>query len=321
MHVPFEVNLARRLLKVNKLTPAVEVMGLIRKYADVEISYIPLDVDAVCLNLKRRGMRPSVIINSGRGHKRLRFTVAHELGHVLIPWHRGSIVDDVSGNESMNSEYFQIESEANRFASELLMPQDWVQDRVRLIQSPVALVSEVSDAADVSIQAAVFRTLALLPKGFVFAEVNNDSCVVRSGRSPGTIANAPERDDIVDPGAEFPYAEARWPLATSGGFYWWWKLPSAIVPTLKVTSDWRSILNEILQDLGFQDASLKKAYSSVSATAANANGAGRSSADEVHASIIQRFSSKAKHDALYSRLMEHSKIGEYFIARAYSFKK
>ena len=65
---------------------------------------------------------------------RRRFTLAHELGHVCIPWHNGDIKCETDNN------YFNIngkklldtqELEANIFASEILMPTGWIKEEAK----------------------------------------------------------------------------------------------------------------------------------------------------------------------------------------------
>jgi len=315
MLVLFEVNLARRLLKVNRLSPAVDVIKLIQKYADLEVTDIPLDVDAVCLNLKKPGIKPVVIVNQSRPPRRRRFTIAHELGHILIPWHRGSIVDDTSETQGHSSTHYQIESEANRFASELLMPEDWIKSLVSKIGNLPQLASDISSFADVSLAAAVFRLRTSLPRGFIFAELNQDCIVKNSWRSPRTISNALMIGEKIKPKNEFQTADSSWFLKTFDGTYWWWKLPETMEVPQAATIDWRKLLLEILQDYGVDDNQRKKAYASVSATAANANGMSGSTVEEIYASIFQRFSSKAKTDPLFDYLIHHPKIERYMASR------
>ncbi len=318
----FEINLARRVLKLNRMSPAVDVLQLLQKYAHVEITDIPVDADAVCLDLKRPGLKPTVIINRDRSPKRSRFTIAHELGHTLIPWHRGSIIDVTSEMPDQSSDDYEMESEANRFASELLMPEDWVKSLMVLqLHDLPQLARDISFIADVSLSAAVLRLRVSLPRGFIFAEVGEDLVVKSSWRSPGTAANSLIAGDRINPPKEFLETESIWSLRTFDGTYWWWKLPDTVQLPNASTSDWRKILVEILSEYGSEDIQRKKAYVSVSATAANANGVSGSTAEEVYASILQRFSSKAKNDPLFTYLMRHPKITDYMASRARTFRE
>jgi Zn-dependent peptidase ImmA (M78 family) len=141
-----EVNMARRLLQKQRLTPPIDVLALIQQYADVIFRPIPIEkVDGVCLDLKVAGKRPRVIVNSNKPKRRQVFTLAHELGHIIIPWHVGTIPDIINFSPEELHElpaeyiasaltdlgrYSQTEREANRFASELLMPEQWVKDQI-----------------------------------------------------------------------------------------------------------------------------------------------------------------------------------------------
>lgn len=63
---------------------------------------------------------PRVFIRSGLKYEpRLRFTLAHELGHLAIPWHIG--IHGCEPDPSASSSYDQ-EREADRFAGAMLLP-------------------------------------------------------------------------------------------------------------------------------------------------------------------------------------------------------
>jgi len=66
--------------------------------------------DAFCTWVGQDAPRPVVIVASARSGDRLRFSVAHELGHVVM--HQPPQGDDR-----------EIERQADRFAAELLMPE------------------------------------------------------------------------------------------------------------------------------------------------------------------------------------------------------
>lgn len=72
-----------------------------------------------------------IVVNSEINYiRRKRFTIAHELGHIFIGWH-----DDVTlckmDNEYAAHNMLDIqEKEANVFASELLLPTEWVKEQL-----------------------------------------------------------------------------------------------------------------------------------------------------------------------------------------------
>lgn len=64
---------------------------------------------------------PVIVINSSFSNDRKRFTLSHELGHMIM---------HISGNFII-PEYRNVENEANDFASEFLMPADHIKSSLR----------------------------------------------------------------------------------------------------------------------------------------------------------------------------------------------
>ena len=129
-----ETNLARTIIDKYSLSPPVDIQSMVEAYARLSFVHIPFrGVDGVSLNLKARDKSTHVIVNSDGAPSRQRFTMAHELGHILIPWHVGSVlIDQVAPVSSRPSSYFTheswiMETEANSFAAELLMPYSWIK--------------------------------------------------------------------------------------------------------------------------------------------------------------------------------------------------
>lgn len=123
-----------------------------------------------------------ILVKANGNPQRRRFTVAHELGHYLLPWHRQtkysctteSIKD--AGDEARASRLMEMEQEANAFASELLMPTTIFRKLVRQYGEPaLEQVQALSAHFDTSIQATAHRFLRLsdYPIAFVFS--HNDT--------------------------------------------------------------------------------------------------------------------------------------------------
>ena len=91
---------------------------------------------------------PLVIVNEKEPVSRIRYTIAHELGHFLL----GHLGNDI---ENLNREYKNIkpiqESEADSFAARLLAPACvlWGLD----LHTP----QEIAEACNISMQAATIR--------------------------------------------------------------------------------------------------------------------------------------------------------------------
>ncbi len=71
----------------------------------------------------------TILVNDKEGGQRQRFTVAHEIGHYVLHRHLSEVADGkLEDNQWYRSELSnQYEIEANRFAAELLMPQEHLE--------------------------------------------------------------------------------------------------------------------------------------------------------------------------------------------------
>lgn len=134
-------------LDVAKLAEAVLGITIVYKELDKDHSGYLEKVDGkwIC------------VVNSLHHITRQRFTIAHELGHFLLhqndqstfdteaQWVKNRALMDFNGKDP---EYEKHESEANQFASDLLMPAD-VFNVVRIIKSNIELAEyfNVSPAA------------------------------------------------------------------------------------------------------------------------------------------------------------------------------
>lgn len=158
--------IARRIIKQHSLIIPFNLYTLVLQYADIEEIPIPIDgVDGVCLNLKSSTKKPRIILNSYVYGVRKKFTLAHELGHIVIPWHYGTILDKVDEPiKNYNSPYWKIEREANLFASELLMPFDWIHTLYKVNRSYDFLLDTIMNQCNVSEIAAKIRLGKAIPE-------------------------------------------------------------------------------------------------------------------------------------------------------------
>lgn len=295
-----EINFAKRLLEKHSLFPPVDVFNLARSYATVELTIIPGDVDGVTLNLKVKDKEPHIIVNQLVESKaRQRFTLAHELGHVIIPWHVGTlIIDDIDATYGPNDNYWTIEDEANRFAAELLIPTVWVDSLVKQMDNPADTHKIIAHTAQVSSTAAGIKLIKLLPPGYIFCGLDRANRVQLTGRSPDTIAGTPTQKIINNPEQEYPYCEERWTINIDGNNYYWWRLPAEIAPpTIKEDArDWRTVLNHILDDMKFPSYEERDQFrASLMGVIAYANGLikrGDYSRERLYNAMLQRIHSQ-----------------------------
>jgi hypothetical protein len=322
-----EVNLAQRVLEKFRLRPPVDIFALVAQYAYIDVVRVPFDIDGVSYNLKILGKRPIVILNDSRPLTRKRFTLAHELGHVLIPWHIGTIVDEIDISEHHNDlSYWELENEANRFAAELLMPRRWVTELARIFENPGEVVERVTEGAKVSIDAAIIQVKQVLKPGYVYALVDNNGVVVSSGRTPGTFANLPGKGSYLDRASVFRGIEARWELPARDGVWHWWRFANEVnLPRSSDMRDWREILEDILSDLGFDRNTWLEEKQRINGIVGNVNGMLRRDPDRdntpeaLYAVCMQRFHSRALDSPVIRECLDHPDFPVYLAKRVKAF--
>lgn len=318
-----EINLARRLLSKFELAPPVPVGEIIRHYADVEVLDMPFDIDGVCIGLKVPGRRPRVIVNSrSRSPVRQRFTMAHELGHIVIPWHTGFIVDKLRPSaKRSDSDYWALEVEANRFASEFLMPTDWLCGIVQQHRNPVDMIEAVTRNAVVSFPAALIKIAANLPPGYTYA-CEQDGLIIASDHSRGTFT-APPQYETKACNYEFgSLATDEYRVEYNGRMHYWWRFEIAFDDVSAwPDGNWRELLNRITDGFGIDEADLKKFRMSLNGLIASANGGLKDNRSilSVYDACINRIRGAARHNYLIKRLVKHPEFENFLKMRVQAF--
>ncbi len=144
------------LLRAHKVTvPAVNVFRIIEE-RDINLAFEDMDDADSGLLLIEDG-QATIAINSTHHPNRQRFTAAHECGHYFLHCKEGDdqlFVDQAFQRGAVAGAGTDIqEIQANRFAAELLMPEDMVRSAVpndSLSDLDIALLAlrfEVSEQA------------------------------------------------------------------------------------------------------------------------------------------------------------------------------
>jgi Zn-dependent peptidase ImmA (M78 family) len=142
--LPRPVLAARRLAIQHKLGLPTDVLQLARRHR-IEVYFAPLD--SASGMLVPHGNRYEIIVNSEtRSPNRIRFTIAHELGHFFL-----HAQDRRPYRESTYRG--ETEREANAFAAELLMPAQAMRSLLMRYHSTQA----AADYCGVSYQAMTYR--------------------------------------------------------------------------------------------------------------------------------------------------------------------
>lgn len=164
-------NRARNLYDKYSLSVPVDLNEII-KIKDIDIAYKE-NRHGIDGWTKIQKEPPYIEINSEITFEpRKRFTIAHELGHIFIPWHTGVVLcslDDpsykIQGQRMVNTQ----ELEANTFASELLMPTEWLQKNFDLKNASLSeLIVEIKAIARTSTIAILYALENALPSGHIY---------------------------------------------------------------------------------------------------------------------------------------------------------
>jgi Zn-dependent peptidase ImmA (M78 family) len=103
----------------------------------------------------------AIFFSSLSPRPRQRFTIGHELGHFLLPWHRQSsfqcTVEDISSRSKKDWEI-----EANQFAAELLVPEPLVKRMLCQFKQPeLAHILQLRDEFGTSFEMTARRVVEL----------------------------------------------------------------------------------------------------------------------------------------------------------------
>ena len=142
-------------------TAPVDVEGLSRALG-VPVNYAYLGSDISGMIERRKDGGYSISVHQNDPPTRQRFTIAHELGHFI--YHKDKIGDGINDDKAYRStnagKYHNTnigrkeETQANRFAANLLMPWDLIS---RLQKQDVTDHKEIADRLGVSHRTMLIR--------------------------------------------------------------------------------------------------------------------------------------------------------------------
>lgn len=149
--------LARRYAQANSLSPPVDVEGLLAAKATIDLAHdLPKGWDALLYECDG-GLR--VVLSTVPHLNRRRFTIGHELGHIVIPWHPLNVVCHEGGDNT--SSWYAMEREADAFSGRVLVPDSWLQ---QYVDDDIAdALPRITNGAKVSLEAAAWRLAEVLP--------------------------------------------------------------------------------------------------------------------------------------------------------------
>lgn len=193
------------------------------------------------------------------------------------------------------------------------MPIGWVDDQVAQMVSPAALVTTISDVAEVSLSAATIRAVARLPPGFVHADLDASGSVRHAAASPGTIGMRPNQGAFIRPETHFPNASEFWSHASRNGTEIWWRLPQPpVLLTRRVNQssderDWRELQLAISRSVTLSPDDVVKLQRSMAGLAGVAKVAAGTGATPpaIAANFVNRLERRALDDGLFRQFLDH----------------
>ena len=163
--------LAQQVLRAHGDDLPVDVEALARQHAEVVYRELHSDISGM---LVPNGDKWFIVVNEAHPHVRRRFTIAHELGHLLLHGYTQPHVDrgyKVRFRDPRSSEgSVREEIEANQFAAELLIPQHLLVPSIRQLDIEfesmaddqlAAQLRPIAELFDVSQQALTIRLSSL----------------------------------------------------------------------------------------------------------------------------------------------------------------
>jgi hypothetical protein len=147
-----------------------------------KVAVVEEPVGRAAARLTRLGDSATIRVPPNEHPKRKRFSIAHELGHFKLNHLKGSI-EKVCSNRDMSSWHRpDIETEANFFASELLMPQKLVERMCDVAEVNFEPIRQIADVFRSSLTASAIRFVRFCPEqcAFVYSEEGKISWSIQS---------------------------------------------------------------------------------------------------------------------------------------------
>lgn len=239
------------------LTPPVDVQALLEGQAEFHrVDWPYEDVDAIVTGFASASGKPVVYVRATENLLRERFTMAHELGHLVLPWHLPE------ANCSVDEGEFELhdpttEQQADIFASTLLVPDRWLAELMNTHADDMTRILQDLNSTEVSTAAALQALRRYLLPGWVFEAYGGRSLVATSGTQLPDNAN---RRTLARE------AHASGEALLNGGKVHWFKLSASVTLPIKSFEDLRTD-HRILVDAIAGSGASENDYARIAASA------------------------------------------------------
>ncbi|WP_083243758.1 ImmA/IrrE family metallo-endopeptidase [Aeromonas sp. DNP9] len=296
--------MAARLLDRHKLKPPFDLDALVSEYANVEYHHFPFSVDGITIGIGG-DQKPQVLINSNAPETRRKFTLAHELGHIIIPWHTGTIVSHLGSIDS-HFEYMEMESEANLFASELLVPKAWLHELTKEFTTFESLIKKVLMDTSVSRDAAFIKIFKVIHTPIICAWIDCNGNLIKEYRTSSAPSSASLQGKNIIKDRIFLTAASEEIFFLGDRRYKSWFFERVTIEEID-PRPWREIINEILNDTG-----KLQLLSSINAILPSRYAPNKEKSEsELCSLVIQAYDGRGKYDDIVS----HPLFPQYVIKR------
>jgi len=192
-------SIARRVFGIGGQEAFVDVEACIRDQLGISVQRTALPSLAGLLLLRSPGLDGTVLVEERDSHERQRFTLAHELKHILVDVssgllqpHEGMLVHPDTAETlgyGMGAAAGGIEATADQFAGEFLMATEPFQNRVGKVALSISGIARVAEQFHVSVTAAVNKWVTCAHGRCVLVEVRGGR-LYRFVASPAFAAQA-----------------------------------------------------------------------------------------------------------------------------------
>lgn len=305
-----EIKFARLIAKRHDLEPGFSIKDLLGNYADIVLDDIPDGIDGISLNIKDSTKRPKVIISTQYPAVRRRFTMAHELGHIVIPWHVGVMISHTDENHA-GADFFydECEAEANRFAAELLMPAEWLEKLVSE-NSPLEAFHEVTSKAKVSAIAAFISLGKHLPTDYIGVITDSAGSVKYTTLNGSRVMRPPIGKPLESHLSLKTADEIEKDDLQNGQIIYFLRHKFKVAPEFSSSYTWREVLYEILDDEGMDRKVVGQICGCLSFISNKAK-----TRDQFYSQGKQRILT----DVRFAPIFEHPRFEEFLVKRIDEF--
>ena len=173
------IGIVEGLLDFSETTkPPVILSRVVKYWNDLKVTLEDIEGEAFLVDLGSVGT--NILIKSKANRGRQRFSLAHEIGHLILK-ENGILISQ----SSLKSRNLEIERWCNEFASELLMPSAWIKTDVlgQKVSSLFALSYKLAEKYQVSFEAMLIRLTEVTQINIVRFNIKNQNIEIKFNKS------------------------------------------------------------------------------------------------------------------------------------------